>query len=287
MTLSSPPKKIALLSCDAVSSNHPDESLLLQALRAQGYEVSMPSWTSEQDWSTFDYAIVRTTWDYALQSKKFLEVLRLMDSQTKLLNPFRLIEWNIHKRYLLELSARGVTIVPTLMIKDDEELILPDEWNYSRYIVKPAISATAYKTFIVNHQELITDSFRTELHEGDWLIQPFIEGIKDGEISLHYFHHEFSHAVLKTPKAGDFRVQEEHGGSFRPMRVTPELLKFGEQVCRSIPYPWLFARVDLVIYQGQYLLMELELIEPTLNFRMDPKASENFLKAFKLMAEKL
>ena len=111
------------------------------------------------------------------------------------------------------------------------------------------------------------------------MCQPFLPQIAEGEISLIYFNKVFSHALLKVPKKGDFRVQEEFGGDIIPMKPTAELLALGEKVMKSVSDDLLYARVDLVPYENHFALMELELIEPALYFRTNADAAKNFSKA--------
>ena len=104
--------------------------------------------------------------------------------------------------------------------------------------------------------------------------------IEEGEFSLFYFNRTYSHTILKTPESGDFRVQEEHGG--RIISVTPEqkALQCAMEVLETLNVSLLYARIDLVREEtGDYALMELELIEPSLYFRMDPIASTRFAQA--------
>lgn len=118
------------------------------------------------------------------------------------------------------------------------------------------------------------------------MCQPFLNQIFEGEISLIYFNKVFSHALLKVPKKGDFRVQEEFGGDIIPMNPTAELLALGEKIMKSVDDDLLYARVDLVPYNNHYAMMELELIEPALYFRTNENAAKNFSKALKDVQEK-
>lgn len=111
------------------------------------------------------------------------------------------------------------------------------------------------------------------------MCQPFLPQISEGEISLIYFNKQFSHALLKVPKAGEFRVQEEFGGAIIPMKPDEKLLATGNKIIAAVSDDLLYARVDLVPFDNHYALMELELIEPALYFRTDVTAVDNFSKA--------
>lgn len=262
---------IVFLSCDSLEGFIVDEDILVKQLESEGHTVTILSWSKDTDWSKFDCAIIRTTWDYMEKPEAFFKKLELISSQTKLYNSLDTVKWNIHKSYL---KRFGDLIVPTIFFKHDEELKVPASWP-DKIVIKPAISAGSYKTLVQNKNQID----RTEMVPGDWMCQPFLPEIFDGEVSLIYFNKVFSHALLKVPKKGDFRVQEEFGGDIIPLKATPELLALGEKVMKSVSDDLLYARVDLVPYQNHYALMELELIEPALYFRTNADAAKNFSKA--------
>jgi hypothetical protein len=112
------------------------------------------------------------------------------------------------------------------------------------------------------------------------MIQPFEPAIvSEGEFSLLYFNGEFSHGILKVPKRGDFRVQEEHGSEIRSITPEPALLAAGNAAIRAIGKKLLYARADLVRHGNEFRVMELELVEPALYLRMDPGAPDRFADA--------
>ena len=270
-------KKICFLSCQSLEGHAPDEDLAIDELHQSGkYQVSTIPWDNEADWASFDLVIVRTTWDYHKRPVEFVKKLRSIATQTKLMNSAEVVEWNFHKKYLMELEASGVKIVPTKMFVLPGKITVPEHWKCERFIVKPAISATAYKTFICTKQDLNDSGFLSQLHPGDWILQPFLEIIKKGEISLHFFNKKYSHAIIKIPKAGDFRVQEEHGGDIQPFTPSGELLTQSAELVRKVPFDLLYARVDVVPFEGEHLLMEIELIEPALYFRTSSESVKNF-----------
>jgi len=272
-------KKICFLSCKSLGLIEDDRPLVTELEQNSDYEVSVISWDEDADWARFDLVLIRTPWDYPQRPEEFLDKLKLISSMTELSNSYEVVRWNYHKGYLKELESKGVKIVPTQMFTFPEKIEVPKDWNYDLFIVKPAISAGAYKTMIVSKGDLTSDSFLSELYPGDWMLQPFVEEIKNGEISLHFFHKVFSHAIMKTPKEGDFRVQEEHGGSFVPFAPEQSLLNFCEHLLGQIPLNLLYARVDIINWQGQYVLMELELIEPALYFRTNSQSVKHFKRA--------
>ena len=154
----------------------------------------------------------------------------------------------------------------------------------NKLIIKPSVSANADDTFILeessidNNRVSLTYTFKNK----EYLVQPFIENIKiEGEYSLIFFGDVLSHVLLKTPKAGDFRVQEEHGGILKSINL-PEnsLVDFGLKVIKNLPMPCLYSRIDVVRNNNQFLLMEVELIEPSLYFNMNSESAIKFAKVF-------
>lgn len=267
---------IALLSCRSLTGYISDEQLLVDELCQHGHQVELIPWDENTDWQKFDLAIIRTTWDYIQRADEFMAKLKLIATQTKLYNSAEVAQWNIHKEYLGEMEKKGTRIVPTVFFKWPGSFTIPADWKDNKFILKPCVSASAWKTMVVSREDITTGKVHADLHDGAWMLQPFLEEIKQGEISLHYFAGKFSHAIVKVPKAGDFRVQEEHGGDIISYTPSPELEKLGAQTVASIPHELLYARVDLVPVAGDYLLMELELIEPALYFRTHKDAPRNF-----------
>jgi glutathione synthase/RimK-type ligase-like ATP-grasp enzyme len=150
-------------------------------------------------------------------------------------------------------------------------------------IIKPTVSANADDTFLVNKAEFkkLTQTIKNTFSSKQLIVQPFIDSvITEGEYSLFYFGDKFSHCVLKKPKENDFRVQEEHGGRLKLSEAEDNMLSTAESVLKALPESALYARIDLIRSNNQFLLMEVELIEPSLYFNMDEKAADRFTEAF-------
>lgn len=270
---------ILFLSCDSLESYVVDDHLLVKELESLGHKVETLSWSRKTLWSKYDCAIIRTTWDYMERPVEFFSRLEEISKETKLFNSLHTVRWNIHKSYLKTFPDQGIQIVPTIFFKDSEKLELSSSWSENKFVIKPSISAGSYKTLVFTRNEIESYQYKKDLFPGDWMCQPFLDEIKDGEISLVYFNKKFSHALKKVPKAGDFRVQEEFGGNVSAFLPDDTLLKLGQKVMQAVKDDCLYARVDVVPYNGHYALMELELIEPSLYFRTHPEAAKNFVKA--------
>lgn len=259
-----------------------DDDLAIGPLRELGFEVSTISWRQTvRRWSEFEAVIIRTPWDYQSSPDEFLTVLAAIEEQSRLENQLGVVRWNLAKTYLRDMESRGARIVPTIWqpryCKEQFDL-WKDVFGQEELIIKPVVSATAEHTYKLRAYDRSLESiFITR----PFIVQPFMPNIIDeGEFSLFYFNSRYSHAINKSPKANDFRVQEEHGGIITAIQPDDELLRAGEEVVREIEQDLLYARVDLVRSgHGELCLMELELIEPALYLRMDEGAPTRFARA--------
>ncbi|MBK25375.1 MAG: hypothetical protein CME70_15375 [Halobacteriovorax sp.] len=268
-------KKIAFLTKDELEDFSCDDDLAIPVAHKYGLEISTISWHSETDWSFFDAVIIRSTWDYQDHYEEFIKVLDKISSETLLLNNIDTVKWNSHKSYLKELQESGHKIIPTLFhdqIIDKSVDELCDLLGTEKIIYKPYIGANSDNTFPRLRGESVP-----QVKLENFFVQIFLDSVlTEGEFSLFFFNGEYSHAILKTPKPGDYRVQEEWGGEIKS--ITPEE-KLIETAKAIVDPTQLYNRVDLVRNNDSFELMELELIEPALYFRTSKGAEENFLKA--------
>ena len=247
---------------------------LVEALSERGASARVEPWDADDavvGWSTADLVAIRTTWDYSLRRDEFLAwAARVDGSSATLQNPLPVLEWNSHKRYLVELAAAGVPVVPTRLVPGGSA---PEPLGPGRVVVKPAVSAGGRGTHRGLGAEL--DGTLAELAAvGDALVQPAVEGIDvDGEVSLVRLGDRWSHAVRKFPSAGGFLVHERHGGRLEDHEPTPGELEVAAAALACSPAPVHAARVDLVRIDGEPVVMELELIEPELFLRRAPGAA--------------
>jgi glutathione synthase/RimK-type ligase-like ATP-grasp enzyme len=183
------------------------------------------------------------------------------------------------------MEKKGLSIVPSLLLQRElsEFQILEqiEKVGWRNLVLKPAISATAYLTYnVASSSTDLTNILKRIKKHSDIIIQPFISSVATkGEVSLIFFKKEtpsFSHAVLKQPKTGDFRVQSDFGGTAKAFQPSKPLLDFAKTCVEAIAGDWTFARVDSVDWEHKPLLSELELIEPDLYLSFDPHASQNF-----------
>ncbi len=233
------------------------------------------------DWSTFDAVLIRTIWDYFKHYPAFLVWLdRLDELGIPTINDSALLRWNSNKRYLLQLARLGVPTIPTQLSPAGELGHTLATMRGQQVVVKPTISGSAWHTLRGVVGEVVFDRAVTELPTAcDYLVQPFVpEVVSAGEWSLLYFAGTFSHAVIKRPAAGDYRVQDEHGGSIEPSVPNAATLDAADRALAAVAAlghgDHAYARVDGVISAGQFLVMELELVEPFLYLAAQPDAAE-------------
>ncbi|WPP52954.1 ATP-grasp domain-containing protein [Catalinimonas niigatensis] len=283
-----PMKKCAFLSMDSLDGFVSYDRLAFEPLQTLGWKVEEISWRKKEvDWSQYEAVIIRTTWDYQDDPQAFMKVLEDIEtSKAQLQNSLELVRWNLAKTYLKELEEKGIAIVPTLW---DQKFSVENfkswakELETQELIVKPIISANADFTYRlpINSPETALKNIAPDFQQRPFMVQPFMKSIvEEGEYSLFFFGGTYSHTVLKQPKSQDFRVQEEHGGKIVAIEANAQLLKAAYRVMEAISPQPLYARVDLVRdQQGQFVLIEVELIEPSLYFQYCEKSPALFAQA--------
>jgi len=270
--------RLALATCRAFPRLTDDDRLLQQALESRGIRAEPAIWDDAAvAWTGFDGVVVRSTWDYYHEPATFDGWIgRLERDGVALWNPPEVLRWSARKTYLRELEAAGIPIVPTRFIdsKTPLEAVL-SETGWDHVVVKPVVSASAHSTWRTSRATVAADvtRYRRLLRTGEMLVQPFLKEIQtDGEWSLCFFGERFSHAVLKRPRPGDFRVQSDHGGIHEAAQVPAQVLSQAEAALNAAGRQTVYARVDGCMVSGTFRLMELELLEPGLFLSADPAA---------------
>jgi len=259
-----------------------EDKLVQTALEKKGLKVIKKDWADPNfDWTTTKYAIFRTTWDYFERFNEFFSWLEKTKHKTTFINSAEIINWNIDKHYLQDLSQNGINIAPTLFIEKGKKITLKqlfDKTNWTEAVIKPAVSGAARNTYRINPVNCKEkESIFKELIQSEcMLFQEFLTNItREGEISLIMIVGKYTHAVKKIAKKGDFRVQDDHGGIVKKYEATSEEIKFAKKCIENCPFSPIYARVDIVYDNNNQLsLSELELIEPELWFRNNIKSVE-------------
>ncbi len=284
--------RIALATYERAPGLAPDDRLLIPALERLGIRAEPSVWSDRSiRWRDFAAVIIRSCWDYHVRFGEFEAWLDALQADAvPLWNPDPLVRWNADKRYLLDLAGRGVATIPTMIALRGhagavESLAAAEGWT--RFVIKPAISASGYETFALRMP--LDDASRATVARvaslGAVLVQPFADEIaRAGELSFTFFDGAYSHATVKRARPGEFRVQTEHGGTVDSIVAAPALIEQAAAVVASLDVRPLYARVDGITRGDAFLLMELELIEPNVFMSYDENAAGRFARA---IAERL
>jgi hypothetical protein len=286
--------RVAYITCDgnvsfdARSPGKYEHALSLGVIGAGlervGRTLIPVSWTNPSiDWSQFESAVVGTAWDYMERREEFLAVLGRVSQSVPVLNPLPLLVWNSHKSYLKVLEQGGAPTIETVWLEQCSEQGVRDaakSFGVDELVVKPCVGAGAWRQARWRIDQAFPPA--SALPPDSCMVQPVQYAItQEGENSLLFFNRRFSHAVVKKPRAGDYRTQGNFGAIDQPLLPSAELLRAAENAIAIASGPILYGRVDLVRgNDGAYKVMELELIEPYLYPLHAPEMGKRFAAAY-------
>jgi len=274
-----------------------DDRTLLQPLADRGITAEPAVWSDPNyPWQDCDAVVIRSCWDYHLRSQEFLRWVAFLESSgCSVWNPPAMIRWNADKSYLRSLEKQGIPIVPTMWFEQEKTPSLAEalrEKGWDKAVIKPRISATACRTQLVETKSAEAGQalFEELLAGPGVMVQEFMDSIvSEGEWSLLFFGGQFSHAVLKTARQGDFRVQEDFGGKSHIADPPAHVLECATRTVRAIG-DTLYARVDGVVDRTRnedlFRIMELELIEPCLFLTSHPAGTGRFAEAITALSQR-
>lgn len=320
---------VALVTSEALKDLYEDDLPLVGALATIGIDSTPVVWSDTSvDWMGFDALVMRTPWDYFVRLAEFRAWLDArIASGVRMCNSAAMLDWNFDKRYLRDLAAAGVAVVPTIVVAQGgasgnvggsgRDIVadivgLASARGWDEIVVKPTISGGAYLThrFRCAHADRYAGDIARTLEDRALLVQPFLpEILRDGELSLLFFGGEFSHAVRKRAQNGDYRVQFSFGGTTEAIEARDEWIE-AARACiaaacvacvaaagsrskqarseqahseetrseQAIARP-VYARVDGVVLDGRFVLMELEVFEPLMFLAQHPEAPARFARA--------
>lgn len=272
-----------------------EDGLLIEALNNLGLKTIKKDWNdSNFNWNSTKTAVFRSTWDYFDKFSIFQNWLSQVQNKCALINSYEQIKWNLDKHYLQDLKNWGLPIPKSVFINKMSGTKLKDiatnmEWNH--IVVKPTISGAAKNTFQLKDQEI--ENFQTKwihlTNKEDFIVQEFQKNIiKSGEVAVMLFGGKYSHAVLKKAKKGDFRVQDDFGGTVKTITPSKEIIDLAEKAIKKLKPTPLYCRVDVIINnQNKAVIIELELIEPELWFRFKITAADKLAIYIKEFINKL
>lgn len=272
---------VAVVTCAEYAELDEQDRPLPEALARRGLKARPVCWDDPAfDWAGARMHLLRNPWDYYRRYRDFAAWLDRVGPLGRMWNPVQVVRWSSHKRYLLDLAARGAPVVPTVVLEEAADLApLMDARGWPSVIVKPAVSAGGWRTGRVDRnavaagQRLLAEA----VQDSEALVQPYLPSIdEDGEHSLVFFERRLSHAVRR--EAG-IRKPGHLPRAF-PFQPSQEEVQTAEAVLRLVEGELLYARVDLVRdLEGQWRLLELEVMEPSLFLPHAPGALDRFADA--------
>jgi glutathione synthase/RimK-type ligase-like ATP-grasp enzyme len=283
--------RIALLTCSRFPQLWDDDQLAATELRQRGHVVEPVIWNVPgvlAQLDTFDVVVVRNPWDWFNHREAFRAFLNeLRGCRARVVNDAATLIAFADKTYLTRLEAKGVAVVPTVELAPSElraslaKTLAAKHWT--RAVLKPAFTANAIGAQVFDADALepvLATAAQVPLANGEkWLVQPFIPSITEGERSFIFFGGVFSHAVRKLPKPGDWRVQHDYGGTSSPFAPEADAVQQATALLALAAPGTVYARVDAVDIGGRLHLMELEVVEPELFFRHEPRSVQRFADA--------
>jgi len=263
-----------------------EEGLLIDALDTLGIRAARRAWDDPlMDWRSAGALVFRSTWNYFDAMALFRPWLSEVTRSCRLINSGALIEWNMDKHYLADLGARGVAVVPTVYVSPTAprplaEILEANDWH--DVVIKPAVGGAARLTWRGGMASLAADEAELArcLTQEAMLVQPFQRAIQStGEVSVVVIDDHVCHAVRKRARSGDFRVQDDHGGTVHPHEATKAERRLALAAVAACPEPPRYARVDMLDGPDGPQLMEIELIEPELFLRYQPSSAMALARA--------
>ncbi|MBI1391265.1 MAG: hypothetical protein GC152_00860 [Alphaproteobacteria bacterium] len=275
--------RIAFVTCLEKPAFQPSDRLAAEALAKRGVEVSPVPWNANgSDFEGWDAIVVRSTWDYVGREASFLAWLLSLDKRPNVYNPSRLMRWNLSKRYLARLGWQGVPIVPTRFVAPSPTDILVgmEQLGLVEAVVKPVFGASGIGLSIVRADDPEGLLVAAAKLRSAGMVQPVLSEIGDvGETSFVFFDGIFSHAINKRPAPGAILCQEEHGGVSVRLDPAPAAIEAARNVLDKLPIAPLYARIDAIVDNDRFMIMEAELIEPELFIGLAPTAADVFADA--------
>jgi glutathione synthase/RimK-type ligase-like ATP-grasp enzyme len=260
-----------------------DMPAVVAGLRAAGVDVDTPRWDDlEVDWSRYDLVVIRSTWNYAPRRADFVAWARSVEALTTLLNPAHVIAENTDKVYLAGLVSAGIPVIPTQVLLPGQapEWSAPEFAQAQRIVVKPTVGAGAIGASLNDSLQRAQEQIDAHHAAGSAvLVQPYVDAVdSDGEVAIVVIDGAITHAVKKVPALS----QGGHGDAMEVVDVDDTMRTFVDSIALLVP-EWselLYARVDVVPDgNGDWLLMELELTEPTLFLGMHEGATDLLVAA--------
>lgn len=271
---------VLLATCRDWPEGEPGHEALDRALADRRLSSRWVTWDDPAvDWAAADVVAVRSTWDYDSRLEEFLAWAAAVGPTV--LNGAEVFRWNTDKRYLLDLEAAGLPVVPTVAA-DHADAVLAAAAEFGPTVVKPSVGAGGRGLEVISHNDGRTS--RPLLHPGPWVVQPLVESIhRDGETSVFVIDGRPVSQVQKLPAVGEVRVHEQYGGTSRTVELSGEAAGLATDslaaVAKLLGGDVVYGRVDMMRYDGRLVVSEVELTEPGLYLELVPDNALHFADA--------
>jgi glutathione synthase/RimK-type ligase-like ATP-grasp enzyme len=260
-----------------------DIPFIISAATDLNLDVQFVNWHDKSiQWNKFEAAVIRSTWDYVPVREEFIEWAKTTETKTKLFNSSENVIWNTDKKYLLDLAGKGVPIIPTKFVHNSAELAKTLKWAFDltpKIVIKPTVGAGARLAGKANDfesaEKLAEIIFN---HNRIVMVQPYVDSVDgEGEKAIVIIDRQISHVAKKVPAL----TLGGHGDAAGQSEIDLEIEQIVAKVAQKVAN-WnelLYARVDVVRYENELVLMELEITEPWLFMQFRPESAYNLLKA--------
>ena len=269
---------VLLATSQALPAGEPGAAALDAALAERGVDARWVVWDDPSvDWAGASLVAVRATWDYTERAPEFLAWAASLD-QSRLLNGADVFTWNHDKRYLLDLG--DLPVVPTAVLTSAEQVVAAVE-GLGTAVVKPTVGAGGEGLAVLRSGAFDARQAAPYVAGGPAVVQPLVESIRThGEVSVFVIDGEPVCQVDKLPVGDEVRVHEEYGGSSRPVPIDPACSRLAlaaddhlaDRFGRRLDY----LRADLLWWEDQWVVSEVELIEPGLYLDVVPANAQPF-----------
>ena len=274
---------ITLATCRAWPELSASDQLLADALQARGHQVRAANWNG--DFGPFGDAravVIRSTWDYHEAPDDYLAWLTRLDP-ARTFNAPSLIRWNLSKRHVLDLAERGAPAPRSVeaLAEPDALAAALDALGVERAVIKPLFGASGFGVELVRRSDEAAALARARAQKAmdRVLVQEFVDGIEAGELAGVFFDGVFSHGLRRVPARGEFRINSRYGGTMDAASLGPEIVAQMRAILDLVPHPALYARVDGVVREARFTLMEVELNEPGLGLDLVAGSADRFADA--------
>jgi len=226
--------------------------------------------------------VIRSTWDYHQALDDYRAWLDRLDA-SRVFNTPDLVRWNLDKAYLIELGARGAPLPSSMVVDADTSALTNalDRLALTDAVIKPTVGASGVgvERIARGHVADTLARFRAASSARRVLLQEFVPEVAAGELAGVFFGGALSHSLRRVPAAGEFRVNSQFGGRMEAAILDAATIETMSGVLSMLPSAPLYARIDGVVHEGRFMLMEVEVNEPGLGLHLSPGAGDRFAEA--------